>query len=189
MSLSYTDQEKKLLLKIARDSIQYTLEGKSFNIQDDYTIPDQLFEKRATFITLTKFGELRGCIGALEPSMPLVEDVRVHAIAAATQDYRFSPLVLDELPSIQIEISVIKPIGKINFGSPDELLQKINPYEDGIIIEDGRNRATFLPQVWEKIPNKEQFLSSLCLKLGGSPDLWCTAKINVYRYGVEKIIE
>jgi AmmeMemoRadiSam system protein A len=189
MSSSYTDQEKKLLLKIARDSIQYTLEGKSVNIQDNFTIPDHLFEYRATFVTLTKFGDLRGCIGALEPSMPLVEDVRVHAIAAATQDYRFNPLVLDELPDIQIEISVIKPIVQINFDSPDELLKEINPYEDGVIIEDVRNRATFLPQVWEKIPNKEQFLSSLCIKLGASPDLWRTGKINVYRYGVEKIIE
>jgi AmmeMemoRadiSam system protein A len=189
MSSSYTDQEKKLLLKIARDSIKYILEGKSLNIQDNYTIPDHLFEYRATFVTLTKFGKLRGCIGALEPSMPLVEDIRVHAIAAATQDYRFNPLALDELPDNQIEISVIKPIGQINFGSPDELLQKITPYEDGIIIEDGRNRATFLPQVWEKIPNKEQFLSSLCLKLGASPDLWRAGKIFVYRYNVEKLIE
>ena len=189
MDRQLTERERKLLLKLARESIEDTILGNQLKALASYNFPVRLFEKGATFVTITQMGNLRGCIGAIEPVLPIVEDVRHHAISAASSDYRFHPVQVDELVHIRIEISRIFPIEVIIYDSPEELTRIIRPFVDGIILSDGVRRATFLPQVWQKLPEVDEFLSSLCLKLGAQADLWRRKRIEVYRYEVEKFVE
>jgi AmmeMemoRadiSam system protein A len=151
--------------------------------------PAVLQELGASFVTLTQHGELRGCIGAIEPYLPLIEDVREHAIAAATQDYRFSPVRPGELTSIKIEISVLTPPQILLYDNPEDLMRLIKPDIDGVIMRDGSHRATFLPQVWTKLPNPDDFLNHLCQKMGAAPLLWRYKKMNIFTYQVEEFHE
>jgi AmmeMemoRadiSam system protein A len=154
---------------------------------EDY--PPKLREPGATFVTLTTGGRLRGCIGALEPYQPLIADVREHAIAAALQDYRFPPVQPEELGSIEIEVSRLTRPQPLPYDGPADLIAKLRPGVDGVILQDGFRRATFLPQVWEKIPAPEQFLSELCLKMGAPADLWRRKPLEVSTYQVEEFHE
>ncbi len=128
-------------------------------------------------------------IKALEPYQPLAEDVREHAAAAALEDYRFPPVQPDEIDKLKIEISRLTVPSPLPYETPDDLLDKIRPGVDGVVIRDGFNRATFLPQVWEQLPTKEAFLSHLCRKMGAPDDLWKTKKLNVLTYQVEEFHE
>src|SRR5258705_6368794 len=120
---------------------------------DHATLTPMLQSEGASFITLTEGGQLRGCIGALHPYQPLAEDVREHAVAAALQDYRFPPVEPQELSKIEIEISRLTVPEPLAYNSPEDLLAKLRPGPDGILLRSGSRRATFLPQVWEKIPD------------------------------------
>lgn len=184
-----TDSEKKLLLKIARQAIESSVCGTEMAAFDLEKIPVRLREKGATFVTLTIQGSLRGCIGALEALLPLAEDVREHAIAAATQDYRFSPVRPDEVAKIKIEISRLTPPVDVDYKDANDLLGRLRPGIDGVILQDGAHRATFLPQVWEKLPDAAVFLSYLCNKMGASENLWRWKKIRVRTYQVEEFHE
>ena len=135
-------------------------------------MPAHLREEGASFITLTIHGELRGCIGALEPYQPLAPDVQEHAVAAALEDPRFPPVAPSELDQIEIEISRLTLPKKLAYTDAEDLLAKLHPQVDGVILRDGPRRATFLPQVWEKIPDKAEFLDNLCYKMGAAPDTW-----------------
>jgi AmmeMemoRadiSam system protein A len=146
-------------------------------------------EEGASFVTLTYKGYLRGCVGALEPYQSLAEDVREHAIAAAFQDYRFPPVTVAEVEDISIEISYLTRPKILNYSDPVDLLEFLRPNIDGVVIRDGMRRATFLPQVWEKIPNPEEFLEQLCMKMGSSPDLWRRKKLDILTYQVEEFHE
>jgi AmmeMemoRadiSam system protein A len=132
---------------------------------------------------------LRGCIGALEPYQALAEDVREHAVAAALEDYRFPPVQRAELGNIQIEVSRLTIPEKLDYRDPADLLAKLHPGVDGVILRDGIRRATFLPQVWEKIPDAKSFLANLCYKMGAAPDAWKRKHLEVLVYQVEEFHE
>ena len=184
-----SDQDKVFLLRLAREALQHGVMGEPLRQLDLKTIPEELKQLGATFVTLTRNGELRGCIGTLEATRPLVEDVRVHAVAAALEDYRFPPLPVDELPKIRIEISRLTNPKKILFNNPEELLSQIRPGIDGVVIQTGVRRATFLPQVWDKVPDVEIFLGMLCRKMGSGPKCWRDKNIDISTYQVEKFGE
>ncbi|RMG01222.1 MAG: AmmeMemoRadiSam system protein A, partial [Acidobacteria bacterium] len=129
-------------------------------------------------------GELRGCVGTLEAYQPLVEDVKEHVIAAAFHDFRFPPVSKEELPLIEIEISVLTKPERLNYNNPQELPKLLKPFEDGVVLAWGGRRATFLPQVWHKIPDTEKFLDHLCLKMGVNPQLWRREILEVWIYQV-----
>lgn len=189
MADDLSPDEKKLLLDLARQALKDAVMGlarKPLHLED---LPDRLRQPGATFVTLTRLGELRGCIGALEAYQPLAEDVREHAAAAALQDYRFSPVAPAELPEIDIEISRLTPPRPLQYDNPAHLIALLRPGVDGVILQDGFRRATFLPQVWEKIPAPEDFLDHLCFKMGSEANLWQRKKLQVYVYQVEEFHE
>ena len=180
-------KEKETLLKVARESLELGLRGEKLPPLD--TDSPLLQADGATFVTLTVNGMLRGCIGALEPYQPLIEDVREHALAAAQNDFRFNPVRPEELDEIEIEISrLTKPVPLEYVDAPD-LLKKLRPGVDGLVLKDGFQRATFLPQVWEKLPDPNVFLSELCMKMGAASNLWQRKKLEVLVYQVEEFHE
>ncbi|HSO13362.1 MAG TPA: AmmeMemoRadiSam system protein A [Anaerolineales bacterium] len=184
-----TLEEQKTLLRVAREAMECAVKGERLPPLDPSTLSSNLREQGASFVTLTIRGQLRGCIGALEAYQPLAEDVREHAIAAALQDPRFPQVGEDELRRIQIEVSrLTRPI-PLEYKDAKDLLSKLRPHVDGVILRDGFHRATFLPQVWEKIPNPPEFLDNLCYKMGASRDLWQTRHLDVFVYQVEEFHE
>lgn len=184
-----TLEEQKTLLRVAREAMECAVKGERLPPLDPSTLSSNLREQGASFVTLTIRGQLRGCIGALEAYQPLAEDVREHAIAAALQDPRFPQVEEDELRRIQIEVSrLTRPI-PLEYKDAKDLLSKLRPHVDGVILRDGFHRATFLPQVWEKIPNPPEFLDNLCYKMGASRDLWQTRHLDVFVYQVEEFHE
>ena len=189
MSTSLTDKEKQTLLHIARVSIESAVKRASQPSLENNAFTPALRENGASFVTLTINGELRGCIGALEAYQALAEDVREHAVAAALNDPRFPPVSEAELSRIQIEVSHLTQPQELQYSDSEDLLVKLRPHVDGIILKHGLRRATFLPQVWEKIPDPQEFLSQLCYKMGERPNLWRQAKLQVYIYQVEEFHE
>lgn len=184
-----TDSEKRTLLQLARDALEHSVRRQLPPRLDKDLLTPTLRSEGAAFVTLTKDGQLRGCIGALEPYQSLAEDVREHAADAALQDYRFSPVQPEELPEIEIEISRLTPPIPLDYASPEDLLDKLTPGLDGVILRNGIRRATFLPQVWEKLPDKADFLDHLCAKLGEPPDIWRRKHLDVLVYQVEEFHE
>lgn len=175
---------QRFLLKLARQTLEYYFKTHQILKLDESILPDPIFkEKRGTFVTLHLHGELRGCIGHIEPVQELYKDIIDNVLSAAFEDPRFIPLTGDELKDIEIEISVLTPPQKLSYTSTDDLLIKLRPNIDGVIIEKGRYGATYLPQVWEDLPDKKEFLSSLCMKAGLNPDAWKEkdAEISVYQ--------
>ena len=149
-------------------------------------LSDASFQARCgTFVTLKHNGRLRGCIGSLSASDPLAKSVRRNAINAAFHDPRFSPLTEKELGQIEIEVSVLTEPLPLAFSDPEDLLQKLRPNVDGLIIRQGYASATFLPQVWEQLSKKEDFLGHLCLKAGLPRDAWKRGKLEVSTYQVQ----
>jgi len=189
MSKPLTDGEKQMLLRLAREAIEVAVRGQSLPTIEDESLPPALRENGASFVTLTIHGELRGCIGALEAYQPLIEDVREHAIAAALKDPRFPPVSEKELSRIHIEVSRLTSPKKLEYLNADDLLKKLRPHVDGVILRHGHRRATFLPQVWEKISDPVEFLEELCYKMGERGNLWREAKLQVYTYQVEEFHE
>jgi hypothetical protein len=181
--------ERSLLLKLARQALEAGVRGEVLPPLDLQSLPPALRQPGASFVTLTRQGKLRGCVGALEPYQPLAEDVREHAIAAALQDYRFPPVQPAELPEIKIEISRLTLPQELDYTSPEDLLARLRPGVDGVTLIDGRLRATFLPQVWEKLPDAPTFLDHLCYKMGAPEDLWRRKKLRVQTYQVEEFHE
>jgi AmmeMemoRadiSam system protein A len=184
-----TDSDRKYLLELARKSIENCVKGEAQIPLDLNALSKPLREQGASFVTLTHQGYLRGCIGALEPYQSLAEDVREHAIAAATQDYRFPPVQPGEIKDLKIEISYLTRPKPLKYDKPTELISLLQPNVDGVVIRDGIRRATFLPQVWEKIPDPEEFLEELCMKMGAQPDLWRKKKLDILTYQVEEFHE
>jgi uncharacterized protein len=184
-----TDDEKRILLKLARQSIELAANHQPLPILvlSEYSAPLQ--QEGASFVTLTENGELRGCIGALEPYQPLVQDVCEHAAAAAMDDYRFTPVHPREVPTLSIEISRLTVPQLLEYQQPLELLTCLKPGVDGVILRDGQHRATFLPQVWENLPAPATFLSHLCQKMGAPTDLWRRKILQVFTYQVEEFEE
>jgi len=184
MSLNKEQQQQLLLL--AKSSIEHGLQTDQplqVNLED---FPPELREKRASFVTLQKHHHLRGCIGMLEAVRPLAEDVAENAFAAAFNDSRFPPLSSYELNDLEIHLSILSTPEALSFSSEQDLLTQLQPGVDGLILQEGNRRSTFLPSVWEQLPNPKQFLRQLKLKAGFSPDYWSDS-IQVFRYRVEAV--
>lgn len=182
----YSPTERKLLLTLAMQSIVYGLKlhkVMSLNLTD--YVP-KLQAKRACFVTLDIKKQLRGCIGSLEAYQPLVLDVVHNAYAAAFSDPRFPPLTAAELDLIRIHISVLNVPTAMQFTSEADLVQQLQPGVDGLILAEGANRGTFLPSVWESLPEPKQFLDHLKMKAGLAPNYWSDT-VTVARYTVELI--
>lgn len=187
----YSKDERKTLLKLARKAITTFLTGSNdtkIEIDKNELTPN-LKQKRATFITLTINDNLRGCIGHIMPIQTLYKDVIDNARAAAFHDPRFYPLEKSELDQIKIEISVLSIPKKLEYKNTDDLLKKLIPGETGVIIKKNYNEATYLPQVWDDIPEKSAFLRSLCQKAGLAPNEWKSNSLEVKTYRVEKFEE
>lgn len=190
MQEKLTLEEQKILLRLAREAMERGVRGEDLPPLDLSSLPLSLREEGSSFITITSQGQLRGCIGALEAYQPLAEDVRQHAVAAALKDPRFPSVQEEELREIQIEISrLTRPI-PLEYRDANDLLSKLRPHVDGVILRsDVYRRATFLPQVWEKIPNAAEFLDNLCYKLGVEPDTWRRKHFEVLTYQVDEFHE
>ena len=172
------------LLKLARSAIESELSNEKLEVNKE--IKKKYSEKGASFVTLTEHKILRGCVGSLYPHQELYKDVIENAKHAAFDDYRFPQLKKNELSEIKIEVSVLSVPKRLEFKNEKELLKKINK-NMGIVLKRGFNSATFLPQVWEELPEKIDFLESLCVKAGIGKDLWKSSEIYFYR--VEKLKE
>ncbi len=174
----------KELLELARKCLEHHFSGDKLEVPED--IKKKFSENQACFVTLTENGGLRGCIGSLESRQELWKDVIENTLNAAFRDSRFLPLYSYELGKIKIEISVLNIPKKINFKDSDDLLNKIDK-KMGLILKKAFYSATFLPQVWDEIPSKQEFLEHLSRKAGLDKDAWKDAEILFYR--VEKVKE
>jgi AmmeMemoRadiSam system protein A len=145
----------------------------------------ELSRPGATFVTLMQDGQLRGCIGSLEAVRPLAKDVAENAIAAAFHDPRFPPLKSEELERTRVEVSLLEAPEAIDFADEADAVAQLRPGIDGLVLTHGQRRATFLPQVWEALPDPGKFLAQLKLKAGLPADLW-DEEITLARYGVQK---
>ena len=169
------------LLQVALASIESGLEtGSPLRVNPDACTP-ALSNRRASFVTLKRNGELRGCIGSLAPVSSLVEDVARNAFAAAFRDPRFPALTAAEMQDLEIGISVLGPTEPVKFGSEAELLDLLRPGIDGLVLQDGRHRGTFLPAVWESLPKPADFLGHLKQKAGLPSDYWSDT-LEIERY-------
>ncbi len=185
---SLSPGQRRILLDIARRSIAHGLEyGRPLAV-DPAAHDPRLQAPGASFVTLHLGRELRGCIGSLEPHRPLVNDVAANAFAAAFQDPRFPPLAPDELGALHIYISVLGEATPMDFTSEEDLLRQLRPGIDGLILEADGHRGTFLPSVWESLPEPRQFLRQLKLKAGLPPDYW-SDRLRVLRYTTESFGE
>ena len=174
----------RALLTIARSAIGAELGLRSIANASHVA----LAQPAATFVTLKLADELRGCIGSLKPLRPLGVDVRENAIAAAFRDPRFPPLAVAEYEAVAVEISLLSADERLNVRDEADLLARLRPNVDGLVLEYGHHRATFLPQVWESLPEPRDFLVALKRKAGLPGDFW-SPRVSVSRYGVTKWVE
>lgn len=171
----------KVLLPIARSAISGAL-GRAHRVDEE---APWLLEKGACFVTLTQNQQLRGCIGTLEAHRPLLLDVKANAQSAALRDPRFSPLTAAELARTEIEVSLLSAMQALQFAGEGEALAQLQPGVHGVVFEFGRYRSTFLPQVWEQLPNVVEFMAHLKYKAGLSADFWAE-EVRLFCYTVSK---
>jgi len=176
-----TSPDRAFLLKLARNKIAAELKAGS-TIRPPDTLSPAVYENRGCFVTLHQKKELRGCIGTIEPDHPLIDNVSENAANAAFRDPRFSPLTMDDLASIDIEISVLSLPETLSFKNGEDLKRQLKPDVHGVILSREWRRSTFLPQVWEQLPDKELFLRHLCVKGGMDGECWKSTdtKVQVY---------
>ncbi|MBN1625527.1 MAG: AmmeMemoRadiSam system protein A [Deltaproteobacteria bacterium] len=186
-----TEQEGRYLLSVARKTIARRFDKNKEQNQDqeDSNMSSRFSERRGTFVTLTIDGNLRGCIGHIIPQESFIEGVRVNAINAAFRDPRFRPLSKKEWERVKIEISILTEPKPLPYSNPDELLKNLRSGVDGVILKLGFRQATFLPQVWDQLPDKKEFLTHLCLKAGLDGYAWKKEKIEVFTYQVQAFEE
>jgi len=185
----YSIEERRRLIELARQAVREAVttgRSPSVNAED---FPPSLREPKGSFVTLTQQGALRGCIGNLRATEPLYASIISNARSAATRDYRFPPVRKEELDSIEFEISILSDPKPLDFTSPEDLLAKLQPHRDGVVLEIGSATSTFLPQVWRQLPDKVQFLSALAKKADRGPDDWRKPGTRVLVYRVEAFKE
>jgi len=187
--MSLSKEERAYLLDLARESVVHVARGQDPPAIDMDTVPETLRRQGASFVTLNKHSVLRGCIGSLEARRPLVVDVQQNAAGAAHRDPRFPPVRPEEVDQLTVEISVLSHPEPLHYHDVQDLCDKLRPGVDGVVIEQGWHRATFLPQVWEKLADERQFLHRLCLKAGLTPDAYSSGDLDVSTYQVEKFAE
>ena len=184
-SATLTVAEREPLLGLAREAIvEFVLSGTQPNVDESKLTP-ALREPRSCFVTLTRHGELRGCIGNIQPREPLFRAVMNNACGAAFRDARFSPVKGSEIPDLEIEISVLTEPTPLIFASPQELLHQLRPGVDGVVLKAEGQTATFLPQVWEKIPDAATFMDELAQKAMLPKSAWRSPDAVVLTYQVE----
>jgi AmmeMemoRadiSam system protein A len=176
--------DRRTLLALARASIAHGLAHASPLKVDPGDYGPALREERAVFVTLTQGGSLRGCIGHLEAVQPLAQDVAENAFQAAFRDPRFPPVQEDDLPTLKVQVSVLSPPEPMPFDSEEDLLSRIEPGRDGLILRAGKARGTFLPSVWESLPEPREFLRHLKMKAGLRPDFWSEG-VEIWHYHTE----
>ena len=185
-------RERAALLSIARASIAHGLEHgdplEAAYLEQAGLISDALAAPAATFVTIKKHGDLRGCVGSLEVKFPLAVDVARNGYLAAFHDSRFAQLHAGELQHIHLEITVLSPHEPINVASEAQLLAELEPGRDGLVLECEGRRATFLPQVWEHLPDPSAFVAELKLK-AGIPTRYWSHSVRAYRYRAESFAE
>lgn len=185
-----TEEEGKYLLSVARKTIENAIHKRTGQAgSDEEKLSARFSEKRGTFVTLTIDDCLRGCIGHIIPQESLLEGIRVNAINAAFRDPRFRPLSEKELEKSKIEISILTEPVSLQYADAEDLLGKLVPGRDGVIIKKGLRQATFLPQVWDQLPDKRAFLGHLCLKAGLEEKAWMKEGLEVSTYQVEAFEE
>jgi len=184
-----TEAQGEYLLLEARKTIQNRLSGKKSIPRETKEMPTVFNEKRGTFVTLTSRGNLRGCIGHIIPQESLIEGIRENAINAAFRDPRFSPLTRDEWEKVHVEISILTEPKPLAYTNGKDLLNKLRPGIDGVIIKKGFHQSTFLPQVWDQLPDKKAFLNHLCLKAGLAGNAWGKGDLEVSTYQVQAFEE
>jgi AmmeMemoRadiSam system protein A len=179
-------EDREALLGVASASIRHGFEhGSALPVDPDRFSP-RLREPGACFVTLRCSGRLRGCVGSLEATRPLVKDVAQNAFASAFRDPRFQPLPEEESKDLHIHLSILTPPEPLPCASEAELLSKLRPGVDGLILKDGAHRATFLPSVWESLAERKKFLVELKRKAGLGEDHW-SDEIRFHRYRAESI--
>lgn len=182
--VAMSKQEQKILLQIARDSINYGLEHQARLIIPLEQYAQHLKNPQACFVTLNKNQQLRGCIGTLVARSPLVQEVADSGYSAAFLDRRFSQVTKEEIPYLQIHISILTNPIAMHFASEQDLLSQLKPGIDGLILKVGNLSGTFLPSVWEQLPNPKDFLSHLKNKAGLPQDYWSN-QVEMFRYETE----
>jgi AmmeMemoRadiSam system protein A/AmmeMemoRadiSam system protein B len=185
----FTEEQGQALVSLARHTISETL-GRNLPDAEPTVQPtvlqDEDFKQHCgTFVTLKIKGQLRGCIGNLTPTESVWEGVKRNAVNAAFHDHRFSPLTAAELDQTEIEVSILTEPRPLEYRDGEDLIQKLRAEVDGVIIRKGHASATFLPQVWEQLPQPDQFLSHLCLKAGLRADAWKDPELEVLTYQVQ----
>ena len=182
-------KQGQVLVRLARSTIMEKLGQRIPDVESltlNHALAEKIFnQKAATFVTLEMNDQLRGCIGSLLATQPLAADVRQNAESAAFHDPRFAPVSLDEMDRIQIEVSVLTPPQPLNYVDSNDLISCLCPQVDGVIIQKGMASATFLPQVWQQLPEPEDFLTHLCRKAGLDGYTWRDAALKVSTYQVQ----
>ena len=183
---NFARHNKNELLEIVKKSLDAAVTSKELYHPQRENAQDVLFNKGASFVTLTKDGKLRGCIGSEKHEKSIAADLAYNAFAAALQDKRFAPVEPDELNKIDFTISLLTNFEEITFTSYEDLLSKLRPTVDGVLIRDGKRQGLFLPAVWKDIPDKQDFMTELKLKAGLSPSYW-SDNIKVFRFRTVEI--
>ena len=176
--------QRATLPAVARRSIEHGLRHDRPLVVTPSEFHRDLKAVRASFVTLLRHGQLRGCIGHLEAVQPVVVDVAENAFAAAFRDPRFHPLRTEEWPEIDVHLSLLTPAQRLPCSDEADLLAQLRPGEDGLILQDGPNRGTFLPSVWDSLPDPQDFLLHLKRKAGLAANHWSDT-LEVYRYRTE----
>ena len=181
-------EEGKYLLKLARATIEKKLFDKDV-FEEESNPSEKFLNKRAAFVTLNIHGNLRGCIGHIVPQVSLVESIQSNALSAAFKDPRFPPLSREEWDDIEVEISILTVPEQLKYSGAEDLLEKLRPGIDGVILIKNNRQSTFLPQVWDQLPDKTEFLSHLCMKAGMEANEWKKGDITVFTYQAQAFEE
>lgn len=182
--MALTQHERTVIHELARASVEFGLHHGVTMPCAEQDFPPRLREPRATFVTLRHGGALLGCIGTLRAHRPLVRDVVHNSFHAAFSDPRFPPLTAAQLPNLDVHVSILSTLIPLDTGSATELLAQLRPGIDGLVIEDGPAAATFLPVMWERLPDPRDFLQALQEKAELPVDAW-SVTLRAYRYTVE----
>jgi AmmeMemoRadiSam system protein A len=180
-----SENEREILLDLVFQTVKATAEGSALSTINFDQFPESFQHPTATFVTLSTAGALRGCIGTTQIQQALALDVIQRAQSAASRDPRFPAVTPAEVPNLDIEISLLTPPQPILFSSPEDLLERLEAGKEGVIVKSGAHRATFLPQVWERVNDPQTFLELLCQKASLHRDAWRSGKIQVETYEVE----
>lgn len=182
--MELSDNDKEYLLKLSRRALKHIFDtGEELEVAAE-EVRKELRVEAATFVTLTLNGDLRGCIGKLKPVQMLYIDVIENTYSAAFNDYRFRELKEDELDNIKIEISILSEPEVLKYSDSKELIKYFDKNKVGVILADGYNSATFLPQVWEELSKPSEFLEHLCMKAGLNGDAWKERVLDIKTYKV-----